>query len=262
MKKTNKFSKGKTVGIVAASLAAVSLIGVGFSTWIIATKTDASVGGISVSVAETKDISVVITNAKLDENDKDVKFDADETKMKAVTNPSPILSCSSGDAEDLTFTLTYDVTVGTDAKKWQIMAAIDDGTTGTNGAFATAVNTRKYICLPTTLGITTGAECLNQGSKTNESGLTVFEKTDSSTTSTKTYSISQKFTFTWGLAFANKNPVEVTVNDNIYANNQTDGTTTVEATSESLTANTRAMKGLNLSTFKVVLSVGTVSLTE
>ena len=34
----NKFNKGKLVGIVAASLSAVSLMGVGFATWIIGTQ--------------------------------------------------------------------------------------------------------------------------------------------------------------------------------------------------------------------------------
>ena len=253
----NKFNKGKTVGIVAASLAAVSLLGVGFSTWIISTKTDTSVSGISVNVAETKNISVKIDNAALSTTDNSVTFDADATKMNAATGH--LLSCSSTDKEDLSFTLTYDVTVGKEAKSWQIMAAIDDGTDGTNGKFTTAVTTRKYIALPSTLGITNGVECLNQGSTTNaDTGLTVTgpsEVTENGLTCNK-YSITQKFTFSWGLAFANKNPVEVTASDSIY----TQDSETKAATIETLTANTKAMKDLNLTTFKVILSVGTVSM--
>ncbi len=256
----NKFNKGKTIGIITASLAAISLVGVGFSTWIINTTNKAEVSDISVTVADTKDISVVISNAQLDKSDNTVKFDADETKMNSATGH--LLSCASGDSEDLSFTLTYDVTVGTDAKKWQIMAAIDDGNTtgGAGEKFNTAVNTRKYICLPTTLGITTGVKCLDQASTTDSnSGLTVNEKTGSSTTSTMTYSVSQKFTFTWGLAFANKNPVEVISTDKIYTQTASDGSATTDATLELLTANTRAMKNLGLEKFKVILSVGTVS---
>ncbi len=256
----NKFNKGKTMGIITASLAAISLVGVGFSTWIINTTNKAEVSDISVTVADTKDISVVISNAQLDTSDNSVRFDADETKMDSATGH--LLSCTSGDSEDLSFTLTYDVTVGTAATSWQIMAAIDDSnsTDGTDGKFNTAVNTRKYICLPTTLGITTGVKCLDQASKTDaSSGLTVSENTGSSTTSTKKYSVSQKFTFTWGLAFANKNPVEVISTDKIYTQTASDGSTTTEATLELLTANTRAMKNLGLEKFKVILSVGTVS---
>ncbi len=254
----NKFNKGKTIGIVAASLAAVSVFGIGFSTWIINTTNKVETSDITVEVADTKDISVIISNAKVSESDNSVKFDADETKMNAAKDH--LLSCSSGDKEDLSFTLTYDVTVGTDASAWQIKAAIDDSnaTGGTDGKFETAVNTRKYIALPSTLGITTGVECLNQASETG-TGLTVTESIASGATN-KTYSISQTFTFSWGLAFANKNPVEVTSADKIYTQDATDGTTTTTATLNNLTANTKAMKGLELSTFKVVLSVGTVDL--
>ncbi len=254
----NKFNKGKTIGIVAASLAAVSVFGIGFSTWIINTTTNkVETSDITVVVADTKDISVIISNAKVSESDNSVKFDADEEKMNKATDH--LLSCSSGDKEDLSFTLTYDVTVGTDASAWQIKAAIDDGTTGTNGKFETAVNTRKYIALPSTLGITNGVECLNQASKTDtDTGLTVTASTTSGATN-KTYSISQTFTFSWGLAFANKNPVEVTGADEIYTQGATDGTTTTTATLDNLTANTKKMKELGLGTFKVILSVGAVS---
>lgn len=256
----NKFNKGKTIGIITASLAAVSLVGVGFSTWIINTTNTVEVSNISVTVADTKDISVVISNAQLDTNDNSVKFDADAAKMNNATGH--LLSCGSGDSEDLSFTLTYDVTIGTNAQTWQIMAAIDDsnGTGGTNGKFNTAVNTRKYICLPSTLGITNGVKCLDQSSSTEtNTGLTVTEKANSATTSTKTYSVSQKFTFSWGLAFANKNPVEVTGSDKIYTQTDTGDSTNTAATLELLTANTRAMKNLGLENFKVILSVGTVS---
>ncbi len=253
MKKANKFSKGKTIGIVAASLAAVSLIGVGFSTWIINTKNTETTGDISVTVADTKDISIKIDNVSV--TDATVVFDADEAKMNAVTGH--LLSCSKGDKEDLSFTISYDVTVGVDAESWQIMAAIDDSANGTGGKFKTAVETRKYISLPTTLGITTGVECLNQSSVTG-TGLTVNEKTTTDTTK-KAYTVSQTFTFSWGLAFAKKNPVEVTASDKIYANNATDGTTTTAATIDNLTVNTKAMKNLELSKFNVILSVGTVN---
>ena len=48
----NRFNKGKLTGIIAASLSAVSLMGVGFATWIIGVqKTDGDTS-ISILLAE------------------------------------------------------------------------------------------------------------------------------------------------------------------------------------------------------------------
>lgn len=249
-KKTNKFSKGKTIGIVAASLAAVSLIGVGFSTWIIQTKTDATVSDISVTVADTKDISVAITDAAVDSANNSVKFDADNTKKV----DDSILSCETSDTEDLSFAITYKVTLGENVGKWQIKAAVEDTT---DGKFNTAVNTRKYITMPAKLGITTGNECLNQDSATDAgSGLTVTKGDKDATTKKTTITVTQTFTFGWGEAFASKNPVAVTKTDTIY---DQDGAS-VTADVDNLSANTKALKALGLESFNVTLSVGTVDM--
>ncbi len=258
MKKTNKFSKGKTVGIVAASLAAVSLIGVGFSTWIISNTNKEQTGDITVNVADTKDMSVMISNATVDTNDNSVNFDADEEKMNKAEGH--ILSCSKGDKEDLTFTLTYKVTVSADAGSWQIKAAINDTD---DKKFNAAINTKKYIALPATLGLTEGVECLSKKDSTSDAigtGATVSSASDTTDSTKMVYTVSQKFTFTWGLAFANKNPVEVITSDKIYGQNDTGDTASTTATQETLTANTKAMKALDLDKFTVTLSVGTVSL--
>lgn len=248
-KKTNKFSKGKTVGIVAASLAAVSLIGVGFSTWIIQTKTDATVSDISVTVADTKDISVAITDAAVDTANNSVIFDADNTKKV----DGSILSCEASDTEDLSFAITYKVTLGENVGKWQIKAAVED----TDGKFNTAVTTRKYITMPEKLGITTGNECLNQDSETDaESGLTVTKGDQDTTTKKTTLTVTQTFTFGWGEAFASKNPVAVTTADTIYSQSDT----SVTADVDNLSANTKALKALGLESFNVTLSVGTVEM--
>ncbi len=242
----NKFNKGKNIGIISASLAAVALVGVGFSTWIIQTTNTQTTGDITVTVADTKDISIAISDAAV--SDGTVKFDAN--KDSKVTGS--LLTCGESDAEDMSFTITYKVTVGSDAKTWQIKAGIEDGT---DGKFNTAVNTRKYIALPTTLGLIesessdSSAVCLDRSSTTGTNGLDF-------TVSDHVYTVKQTFTFTWGDAFAKKNPVAVTASDDIY----TQSSTTEKAKLETLTANTKAMKTLGLSTFKVTLSVGTVSL--
>lgn len=239
----NKFNKGKTVGIISASLAAVALVGVGFSTWIISTTNTQTTGDITVSVADTKDISIAISDATV--ADGTVKFDANKDSKVA----GSLLTCGDSDTEDMSFTITYKVTIGNDAKTWQIKAGIAD----TDGKFNTAVSTRKYIALPSTLGLIgdadTSAVCLDQSSSTGSNGLS-FTKADN------VYTVTQTFTFTWGEAFAKKNPVAVTKADTIYTQSNTSAT----ATLDTLTANTKAMKSLGLSTFKVTLSVGTVSL--
>lgn len=236
----NKFNKGKTLGIVAASLASVALVGVGFSTWIIGTTQGATTdSSISVTVADTKDYSVVISNAKVDGKNNSVKFDAQHTKK----GTNSILSCGDKDTEDLSFAITYDVKVGTDVQNWGIMAAIVD----TSGKFKTAVDNRKYIELPSTLGIGTGVKCLDQSSTTNtSSGLTVGDKSP--------ITVTQEFTFKWGAAFNNKNPVEVVVNEDIWT-----GSASEKADAPKLTKNTKDMKDLNLPAFTIQLSVGTVT---
>lgn len=247
----NKFNKGRTIGIVAASLAAVSLLGVGFSTWIINTKSDpTSVGDISVTVADTRNISVSITEASV--VDGTVKFDADHSKH---TDKS-IFSCGDSDTEDLTFSLKYTVTVGSDASAWEIKAAIDDTSTAGNGKFTSAVSA-KYFTLPDTLGIKKtdtddSAVCLNQSSTTGTNGLTftISDGTDGGT-GTKIYTVTQTFTFAWGEAFANMNPVAVTTSDTIWT-----GSASENANPTNLSKNTAGMKKLDLSTFKVILSVG------
>lgn len=50
----NKFNKGKLIGVVAASLSAVSLMGVGFATWVIGTKTTTDDGDISIVADDVK----------------------------------------------------------------------------------------------------------------------------------------------------------------------------------------------------------------
>lgn len=237
----NKFNKGKTLGIVAASLASVALVGVGFSTWIIqSTQDNTTSTGVSVEVGETKNQSVKITEATV--KDGALKFDADKAKHDKVTNPAPLLTCNAGDSEDLSFTLSYRISTE-NVSNWTINAAIVDASAD---KFSDA-DSNRYIMLPTTLGLNEAKECLNQNSATGD-GLTV-------TNNTNQIVVEQTFTFSWGDAFATKNPVEVIATDKIYYNK----TESVDVTVDNLTANTKALKALGLSTFKVKLSVGTIS---
>lgn len=68
-KKKNKFTKGKTLGIVAASLATVALVGVGYSSWVIGVQNTTINRGVGVEVDTSSDNSVDFT-AKIAETDK------------------------------------------------------------------------------------------------------------------------------------------------------------------------------------------------
>lgn len=68
----NKFNKGKLIGFVAASLSAVSLVGVGFATWVIGTRETTSNGEVTITAdnVEYKSFIVGVTfteNLKLAE---------------------------------------------------------------------------------------------------------------------------------------------------------------------------------------------------
>ena len=251
----NKFNKGKKIGIIACVLASISLVGVGFSTWIIETRTDSKVDNITVTVADTKNASIIISDASASDNT--VKFDADHSKTKG-----GLISCESTDEEDLSFTLSYNVTVGTSVSSFEIKAAIDDTSSAGNGKYNQAVNTYKYISLPTTLGLKTGTDnsvvCFSNTSTTGNNGLTFATPTEDSTAQTKTYSVTQVFSFSWGEAFNKKNPVEVSSTDSIYSYSGTSDSK-ANATIETLTANTKGLKSLDLSSFNVILSIGNVS---
>ena len=60
-KKKNKFVKGKTLGIVAASLATVALVGVGYSAWVIGVQNTTQDKDITVEVDTSSDTSVDFT---------------------------------------------------------------------------------------------------------------------------------------------------------------------------------------------------------
>lgn len=57
----NKFNKGKLLGIVAASLSAVSLMGVGFATWIIGIQKTEGDTSISITADDVKYKSLIVS---------------------------------------------------------------------------------------------------------------------------------------------------------------------------------------------------------
>lgn len=207
----NKFSKGKTIGIVAVSLAAISLAGVGFSAWVINGTTGGSTGDITVNVADVQDKRVQISEAKVTEGQ--VKFDSNgET--------GGILS--GNNAEDLSFVISYTVKNNTTDNKFKVFAYFSDSKIG--GDFKDVAD-KGLITLPYGIGDGTktdskgdgvlvfdGSHVPTDGSSSNNSIKT--EITENSVS--VSYSVKQTFSFGWGTAFASKNPSAVTSSDIIY----------------------------------------------
>lgn len=235
----NKFSKGKTIGILAASLAAVCLVGVGFSAWVINGTEGASTGDITVNVADVQDKRVEIKSATVTEGQ--VKFDSNNAT-------GGILSGDGQNAEDLSFTISYTVKNYTTDNKFKVFAYFSNYTTG---GYFKDVAEKGLITLPYGIGDGTTTDSKGQGVLVFD-GTNVPTDGSSSNTSIKTeiteksvgdsYSVKQTFSFGWGTAFASKNPSEVTSSDTIYDCNRSDKSATTTGNVDTLKSNLSYLK--------------------
>lgn len=220
----NKFSKGKTIGIIAASLAAVSLVGVGFSAWVINGTNFTNIDNITVNVADVQDKRVEIQNAKV--TDSTVKFDSNST--------SGTLLKGDSNSEDLSFAISYTVKNYTTNNKFKIFAYFS--TEGIGEKYKELVE-KGLITLPYGIGYgTTIVETVSKGN-----GILVFDGTSVPTDGSQsdatiitkiseqavgeTYTVTQTFKFGWGAAFASKNPCNVEKTDKIYDYDRNDSST-------------------------------------
>lgn len=239
----NKFNKGKLIGIVAASLSAVSLMGVGFASWVISGEKEANVGNITVEVGNVIDNRITITDASV--TDGGLNFDASSTKTDGA-----LLDVQNGQ-EDLTFSVKYTINNHTDTNKFEVFAYIAEAN---QAAFTTATTTKQLIQMPNTLNITETGTPTNSVSF-NGTNLTLATGVarEANQTGYGTITVTQTFTFTWGKAFGNHNPSMVKLNDKIF--NSTAGTDEASATVEILKDNITVLQGLkdSLNNFKVVL---------
>ena len=242
----NKFNKGKLVGIVAASLSAVSLMGVGFASWVINSTTSTDSNNITVTVENVLENQVTIKNAQV--ADPTIKFDAN-------SNKSGGLLTAQGTTEDLEFSISYTITNNIQTNKFKVFAYITDE--AKQKAFTTAVDTNKMIEMPEVLNITkSGDKYSNMPAALTFDGETRPTGTGATIKETAvgtTYNVTQTFKFKWGLAFAEKNPVEVSSTDQVHKVGDTSGTTT-SATANILKDNLAELRNANLSTFKITIA--------
>ena len=107
----NKLDKGKKVGIIAASLASVALIGVGFSSWVIGFQNKETNDEVSVSADDVKYKSLTLS-AVVEEGD--TLFLAGDSSSSTTNNPISFDKGTDGKEEDLMVKVTFTISVGKD----------------------------------------------------------------------------------------------------------------------------------------------------
>ena len=227
----NKFNKGKLIGVVAASLSAVSLMGVGFASWVLNGGDNKDTGKITISVAGTVDNSITFAS---DPTLKDgaIKFDA-----KANDDTGPI-TWDGTNSEKLNFTIEYTINCLNTAKFGGVKAymTIDNATTGAGLALANAIGSKNYLIAPLATEKTSNAIIASTLNTKTEDPSTGLPNKKYSTTVTpgdnSTYTFTTIFSFNWGSTFENKNPSEFATTENV--------TTVKNALTELQTASTAA----------------------
>lgn len=263
----NRFTKGKTIGFVTAGLAVVSLIGVGFSAWVVNGNSSnvATDGNVTVSVADITDERITIFNLKLNANNG-IKFDAakDDTT-------GPIVSKDG--AEQLSFSIMFTLDVSSPISKFKNIEAymsIDESDSTKKSAFETAIgNTKNYIVTPVhyesthTNASSNATDLIPTGKSlssnvTSETEVTLTDNTTNKAFETKCkktsegkYEFNVTFNFQWGSAFGGVNPSHVG-EDNYPAS------ATVKNADAAISA-LKEMKTFDGIKFNVYLSVSTNS---
>lgn len=178
----------KTIAAICTSLAAVSLTGVGFATWlIIGTTNDKPTGNVSIQVADIEDDEVLITEASV--TDGTICFGP------AVGDTTGPITANGADTEDLSITFTFTVTCPTASVFGNVTAKMElDGTSPANTAFETAISS-NYINAPDIYSTTDVAVAF----------LLPTAEADGS------YKFTVNRSFTWGSEFGGQNP-------SVYAN--------------------------------------------
>ena len=202
----NKFNRGKFIGVVAASLSAVSLMGVGFATWVIGYQTKETSGDVTIDVDEVQykslRIGVKFTKGirlgETGEKTNHVSFNFDGT------NPGDLTAIAN-----ITFTLGKDFT-DKDFDFTKINLSIVPSGTGENQA---GEGYTDHKVLDTNVKL---------DKRTVKTDLTYFEspkdisipkselnfKTATTSGNYKTIVVeNKKVVFTWGSMFGNTTPV-------------------------------------------------------
>ena len=178
-----KMNKKNVIGIATVSLAAVSLIGVGFASWVVGGITDTGANGtVTATVGEVTDNRVTVTAAA---KDSTLKFDSDK---KGGT-----VFVGSGDLDDMDFSFKFTVTAKDFFQSNTLKVKLT--LTGTLIELLKASATSNYLTLSTV------------------SGHNNFTGSNFEYTQTLSHTVTDeevKFEFGWGSFFENQNPTALT----------------------------------------------------
>lgn len=261
----NRFTKGKTIGFVTAGLAVVSLIGVGFSAWVVNGNSSnvTTDGNVTVSVADITDKRITISKLTLNANGG-IKFDA-----AAGDATGPIVS--KGSAEQLSFNITFTLDVpaaNSNFKNIEAYMSTDNSDSTKKSAFETAI-TKNFIGTPVkyesshTTASSSATKLIPDGKSlssdvTSGTEVTLTDKTTNQAFETKCkkntdgkYDFDVTFNFQWGSAFGEVNPSHV--GETNYPEKAT-----LKTVDEAINA-LKLMKTFDGIKFNVYLSVSTMS---
>ena len=200
----NKLEKGKKIGIVAASLASVALIGVGFSAWVIGFQNKETNGEVAVTADEVKYKSLTLS-ASVDNGD--TLYLAGKSSSSTTNGPISFEKGKDDKEEDLKVKVTFTISVGKDftlSDLESISFAFDnsdkyvDNKVVTDGNKLTSIRTGSdfsYIEAPETINNLS----FDESSSVDSSKFTLDQTTANS--NMKKYTLVKELEFHWGTFF-------------------------------------------------------------
>lgn len=240
----NKLNKGKLVGVVAASLSAVSLMGVGFAAWIINGTTPGTTGDISVTVAAIEDKRIIVESAKSEGN---LVFEAASEDTSGTIQAKP-----NSSAPVLNFKVAYTVKLGKGLSDFNINAKWTLGADSASIALGQAI-TNRYLASPLSASDVLVSTKAGHGTEysadtDNKTHINIFStataKADPDVDGFSVYNVETVFHFAWGSKTESRNPS--------YYDNTTEHTT---AALEAL----NGLKAANGAKFTITLTPSVVT---
>lgn len=205
----NKMTKVKILTGSLFGLAAVSLVGVAFSSWVIQSTNSKTFNGFNVSVSDVSDKRLVISAITSD--DQDIVFDAKEN------DTTPPIVWDGKNKEDLTFNFSFTIS---DVLNAESKFTKDVGVHirwGDHSAYDTSIG-EKYITAPQRNGNaltdsnTSLFECKTGAPLPGDSDGLTFEASGVGNTD---LTVTAVYSFAWGTTFGGKNPSEYATDENL-----------------------------------------------
>lgn len=210
--------KLKKNSLIILGLSTVALGTIGFSSWIIAgTNPETTLPNVDVTVGDVEDGSIFLELPQ--QTDNILIFDADSDAVGKGT----VVTATSGSQEDMTFTASFIIggasqqvfEAAYNSKSVAVQFTSDDlSSLITSNCVQSPIDLGKAVTiseLNTTIAEDTGK--ITSGSYTNPSNTQKYEITFAAGTPTGEnigkygVQVNIAFTFAWGSAFGNKNPV-------------------------------------------------------